>query len=353
MNNARLLELRARAATFASPELIAELEKSGLLWWAVASRQVDPNKRPAIVGDSNVECGWYKHKQGAYGATVPVAIWLENGDLTAAAGFKPTPWPMPEVRNAWRWLCKNPIPYEEYEAAIKAGKFPSITAAPAPTAPDAPSSDGVSVVPIGIGHNRPPPEEIIGIENFKAAIEEQVAEDDTWLKGFEKTGLDDTSVKEAGPRWERLCALFRHAEKAREEETAPLYKRWQEALTKWAFTKKADNLAKRMRKMMTDYANKERVRREAAVTAQVAKGVPVSEIKKPEPVRIEGATRAVPLPRAAPIKRIVVITDYSKLLEFLKERPAVKAAVLAEAQAIFDATGSEDLPGTKIERSAA
>jgi hypothetical protein len=339
MTDARLIDLRKRAAVFASAEEIAELESRRLLWWAVASRETDPNKRPPIRADE-LEAGYFKVNAGVHAPTVPAAIWHEtsgSGNWCASRGFRPVAdFDIAEARRSWVWIAKKPIPYEEYAAALEAGSFPS----------------PVTGHPSMIGHNQPPE----GIGAVKVAVDEQVTAAEKFLAEHNKTGLDENSAKLAAIKWESLNALFKSSDEQRSKETDPLYKQWQDKLAEWAFIKKAAAAAKRLRGAMDAYADKERARRAATAQAELAKGTPIANIAPVEPVRIQGATRAVPQ-RAAPLRTI--ISDAAANLAHLQTLPEFKDR-FAKAQLALQQQMTEELharglevPGAKRDRVAA
>lgn len=340
------LKTRARALGTAD-DVIAELEGLGLLWWHVAHQEPDPNKRPPISAD-RIECGWFAVSTGAHAPIVPASIWREldsagewTGELIANRGFrqagplKAKRIDIEDVRKSWVWIAKKPISYQRYEAALGAGKWPE------------------DVREIGEGHNAPP----AGYEAIRDAIAQQQAEAMAWFDRFpkdEKTGLVALPDKEAADKAmrlrEELLKLHGLADEERKAEKEPHLTASTAVDTKWMepCVKKAKAAADKLYTAWKSWGDKERRAREKAALDAVASNAPLASIKPVEPVKFQGAARAVPLRT----KKICKVEDHAAALEFLKDRPELKEFVARLCQQLYDSAGIE-VPGTRIERAVA
>lgn len=285
---------------------VGALEKGRMLWWFVAHQQTDPTQRPPLLVDQ-MEGGYFRLQIPTTGQFEPVGVfWSDDGvgGWIASRGFRPVqPLYGEALAKVWQWIYKRPVSYKTYTEALEKGSFPN---------------------PLGIGGNNPPE----GLEGFKSAATEHNVIAGDWLAKHSEIA-DDAQASAAASLRDDLLKLFAAGEAAREAETQPLYKKWKEALARWAFLATVKDRADRLRKLCLAYADKERRRREDAAREKLAQGTPLSEIAPVAPVRIEGKRGAM----AIRTKMERQIEDWDAARAFWKDKPEYIAAVAVAEKA--------------------
>ena len=306
---------------------------------------------------------------------VPVAMWVEGGELAGLVGAGDDIRDMTSEQlygeQFWSWICRHPITYEVYQAVAERGE-------PWPDAPEVQLANtmGEEAVPaanrdVNRNHNAAPEEDKRpAYEKAAEAIDKAIAVS----KAHAIT--DQKSAEIALGMVNRIAELRLAAKRDGEAEYKPLYAQYKKLLDAWkppvdradaeekrqtaninAWKRaeekrlreeaaKAEAERKKLEEEAAARAKEEEERAQRAADRAIANGVPPAEqdlfeVEVPEPI-------VAPIPLSAPIQPTTValaptygkrklkdtpveptftIDDYNAAVDFFKNTDTIKAAI--------------------------
>lgn len=291
-------------------------ELNNYQWWenALAGKKQS-------VHENEPQCGYYRKRKFKDGPFEPVAIWYDDGVLTAAKnGVDADPF------DIWTWVCQNPVSYEAYSHYEQTGQWN-----------DEPPT-------IGIGHNSNvnDPFEALSIE-FQGELE-------LASEFLTKPITTDEQADQAAVWSKRMAAIAKKANDLHKVEKQPHLDAGRAVDDKWRDLKeqpkaysdklkrhidpylqqKAKEEAERQRKAQEEA---DRLRREAEKLAQEDNAVQAKALEQ-QAKQAEKETKAVNASVGRTGSKIALrtfvlakITDYEKALLALKYHPEMKALV--------------------------
>lgn len=262
------------------------------------------------VHDGEPQPGFYRKKNKGT-ADRAVAIWWD--DNTGAMVAVQDADAVIDARDVWTWVCQNPITEAVYRA-VAAGK---------------PWPDDITT------SNNPPADEAEKDE-IQSAIDAAMAE-------LRKQINSQEDADRIANHKQRLAALYKAQNKAREDEKAPFLEGGRAVDAKYKPALEAlEKAGKTINDHLTKWMIDER-RRLAQAQAEALQKDPEAPIEAPRPKAGTGA-RSVGLRTVITAK----ITDYNKALLHFAEHAEVRELVqkLANAQARAGIAG----PGFEVEK---
>lgn len=293
-------------------------------WYFAALNDVGAIGKSLPVHENEPQPGFYRKRRGKGGPYQPVAIWRNDGNLTAMLGED-----IADPFELWTWVCRQPVTEEAYRAAV-AGD---------PWHDEAP----------GIGHNAPPADDF-------ATLADQIESAKACVAEFAKIEDDDRQAQAQSAR-ARLNELSREADKKRTAEKAPHLEASKAVDAKWqplvkAAKTSADQIADAMSAYETAKARKEaEERRQREAEAQAAEDARRAAEAAGMPLEPEAVPDVVPEPdpikttikggygRAATVKvaKMVKVIDQDKAYQSMKTHPELVKLIAALAQRAVDA----------------
>lgn len=317
-------------------------------WWRQALANPSAIGKALPVHENDVMQGYYRTKNRA-GGYDPVAIWYDEDDnlLAYRAGREV------DAHEVWTFVCRQPVTYEAYQAAVETGRWPDddpvVAAQVAPPVP---------------GHNS-------GDVDDLEIMRDQIDAAKAGAKAYAKIADDETLTKAQSLR-SRLNELSGEADKKRDALKRPHLEAGRKIDGDWQpLVKGAKEAADGIRKAMEAYeTEKLRKRREAERAAEEARRKAEEEARKaaePNTVTADVSVIHVPDPAPAPaptqikgsygkaastgIKNVVTsVTDWDALWGFLREHPEVKELFQKLAQRAVDRNFT--VPGVRVEEQA-
>lgn len=303
-------------------------EQDDFSWYADAIAGKNPP-----IHDGQPQCGWFRSRRNKNDRWLPTVIYrdTETGKLVAARGFAAdAPNVAPEhvyqaidIKQVWPWVAENWVTWEAFDEAYRTGEWPG--SAPATAA---------------IGHNKEPE----GYEALKAAIIEQASEAMAWLK---RTGpLTTKEQADKAADWqEKIRKLRLAADKAFRAEKDPINELAAKCDEKWSFRKQAETACNALKKAWEAVARKLEAEKQAALKAELEKGKPVEELKPVEKTVIGGTSSGTG--KSLRTVKVCVIKDYDKVIEYLKNTPAMRQWLDDHVKRLYRA--GVEVPGTVVE----
>lgn len=307
----------------------------------------------------------------------PVALWVENDDLLGLIGRGAAMRDLSEQEligeEFWSWICRNPIPYEVYQAVAERGE-------PWPDSKEVQLANTMGEADIPAANrevtrsdNQPPPEEE---DKRPASVKAAEAIDKAIAVSKAHTITDQKSAEIGLGLVNRIAELRLKAKRDGEAEYKPIYAQYKNLLDAWKppvdradaeekrqtaninswkraeekrlreEAAKAEAERKRLEEEAAARAAEEEERAQRAADRAIANGVPPSEqdlfeVEAPEPI-------VAPIPIAAPIQPTTVtltgtygkrklrdtpveptftIDDYNAAVDFFKNTETIKAAI--------------------------
>jgi hypothetical protein len=319
-------------------------------WWRQALANPKEIGKSLPVHDGVPEQGYYRVRYGKDRPYEPVAIWMEDGAWLAYRGGKEA-----RADEIWTFVCKHPVSYEAYQAAVDGQGWPDDDAT--------------------VAAQVKPPEPTIG-DNSGAVDEAETLKDqiDAALKGTEayaKISDDDTSAKALSLR-NRLNELSGNADKVRVKLKAPFLEAEREVDAKFQpLVKSAKAGADKVKQAIADWETVKlqelRKREREAEAARKVEQDRLDAIEAARQQQPDAELMEAPVPSPAPVAhveaaptaikptygkaasvsvKVVVdeITDQLALYTYMAAREEVQTLLRQLAQKALDA-GRTNIPG--------
>ena len=309
------------------------------LWEALLAAKVAGTEPPPI-DPNDPSVGFYRSRRKGQ-PYVPVAIWMDGDELCCQIDGEDIP--AQKVIDSWPFISRNPVTHPEYEFYMANGRWE-----------DADEVVHQQVTERGIGDNKPPDELTL--------MKEQIESASAGVAAYAEIS-DDAQQARAQSLRSRLLELSKEADKKKDDEAGPHYKKYKDAHTKWkplvdAAKGAADTIRAAMAKWETKKADK--LRQEQAEAAKVAREAAAAAEKAGKPltiVHVPPPPVSAPQPikgaygRAAsskPIKVVKAITDQAVLYEYFKGYPEVSDCLLALAKKQVKLYPDSPPPGVEV-----
>ncbi len=295
--------------------------------------------------------GWYKMRYDRNGKWLPVAIWMQDGELVARVGAERA-----EPSKIWTWCADKPVSKESAKFAFANGYWP-----------DEP-------VPVSMSNLPADPFDALLI-----VIEQQRARAEEWL-AKRPTILQQADANLAVNMQKELLRLNKEADALHKAEKAPALEKARAIDDKFRFRAEVADVADKLRKVFGKFMAEEEARQKAAsaakwkeeqarVAAEQARLQAEREAKLihdpiaaltedppvmpqlplgPEPVRVQAGGG---VGRRAGLRDswVGVIEDYPKTMAYFSAHPDVRALIdkLVKHE-VRDTKGARPIPGVKI-----
>lgn len=283
--------------------------------WTTWRKLLAGEKTP--IHDGDPQAGFYKI-QAPDKSWLPVTYWFLDGKLRCRISGKDVDEQI--AREKWSFALKNAIPYETYKLVIEGGAWPNENAAVA-------------------GHNKAPVDDTLEAINERIEDLAREAEKMIVIGGATSAAIADQASDLANTFGE----LEKKADRLREDEKAPHLDAGRAVDGKWrTVINRANDLKARLKRyVVTPFLTQQEVEKQKVQAAAVAKGVAPDAV--PEVRTTAGSSK-----RSTGLRTVksAQIDDYAKLLDHLKEHPAIKEAVQTIANA--SAKAGVPLPGMTI-----
>lgn len=297
---------------------------------------------PPPIDPNDPGLGFYRSRRKGQ-PYVPVTIWEESDELVCQMdGQDIDP---QKVIDSWPFISKGPVSHEEYTFYMENGRWED--------ADEVVHGQMSSNPRERIGDNNPPDELTL--------MKEQIESASAGVAAYAEITDDVTQAKAQSLR-SRLLELSKEADKKKDDEAGPHYKKYKEAHAKWkplidSAKAGADTIRSEMSKFETAKATK--AREEQAEIARKAKEVAAAEEKAGKPVAIVHVpppiAPAVPIKgaygRAAssrPVKVVKKITDIDQLFGYFKTYPEVSDCLLGLAKRYAKSYPDTIVPGVEV-----
>jgi hypothetical protein len=270
--------------------------------------------------DSDPQPGFYRTK-GRDGIPLPVAIWRDGGKMIAVRNEEPV-----EADEVWTWCCRYPISHQTYKTVINGGEWPDMDGA-----------IRASLKVPGRGHNEPPDERAMLLDQIESA-----------LAGVDRYAeiTDPEEMGGAQSLRARLNELSGLADKHREKEKRPHLDAAKETDAKWMPLVKrpkegADTLKASMQLFVNKNAAQQAAHRDRAATGdyQPPAGSPSPLI----PDKIKGGYGRAASTR---MRNKAKVTDQDQVYQYFRDDPAVQELLAQLAQRGTDR--GLTVPGTQV-----
>lgn len=317
-------------------------------WWRKALANPSEIGKSLPVHDGVPEQGYYRVRYGKDKPYEPVAIWMEDGAWLAYRGGKEA-----RADEIWTFVCKHPVSYEAYQAAVDGKGWP----------------DDDKVVAAQVKPAEPTIGDNSGQVDEAETLKDQI---DAALKGtgdYKMIGDDATAAKALSLR-NRLNELSGQADKIRVKLKAPHLEAGKAVDDKFqplVKTAKAgadavrDAIGAWETKKLQDQRRREREAADAIRAAEDAAraSAPSTEVME-APAPAIAPVEAAPMPiqatygKAASVSvKIVVdeVTDWQALALYMVDHPVMRDTLRQLAQRALDA-GRTNIPGISVTETA-
>ncbi len=228
--------------------------------------------------------GWYKMRYDRNGKWLPVAIWIQDGELVARVGAERA-----EPSKIWTWCADKPVSKEAAKFAFAKGFWPD--------------------EPPPIGDNMPPVDD--PYEALKAEIEAKQKQATDWI-GARPVVLTQPDADYATNAQRELLALNKRADAMFVAEKAPHLEAGRVVDERYRFRGAVADVAARLRKIFDRFLAEEEKRQTVAAAAK----------HKAEVARIEAERKRLEAERAEKLR----VDPIAALTEDPPELPLVPAA---------------------------